>query len=43
MFSDIQMPQINKEYTAMFGNNAVDETTKKFIRQTLNFKKICLN
>ena len=39
MFSDIQMPQINKEYTAMFSNNAVDKTTKKLIQQTLKFEK----
>jgi hypothetical protein len=39
MFSDIQMPQINKKYTAMFSNNAVDKTTKKLIQQTLKLEK----
>jgi len=28
MFSNIQIAQINKDYTAMLGNNAVDKTTK---------------
>jgi hypothetical protein len=36
---NIQTPQINKDYTAMFSSTAVDETTKKFIPQTFNFEK----
>jgi hypothetical protein len=36
--SKVQIPQINKNYTAMLHNNTVNEKTKKFIQQTLNFE-----
>jgi hypothetical protein len=36
--SKVQIPQINKNYTAMLHSNTVVKKTKKFIQQTLNFE-----
>jgi hypothetical protein len=36
--SKVQIPQVSKNYTAMLHSNIVDEKTKKFIQQTLNFE-----